>query len=69
MKSVFYPYLLVFLSSELDEESRALQALLSTISKPVVSIHFCCLISFDLFSNSIPMFFCDSVSTNVDENL
>lgn len=30
----------VFLSSELDEEAKALQALLSTVGKPVVSIHF-----------------------------
>lgn len=30
----------VFFSSELDEEAKALQALLSTVGKPVVSIHF-----------------------------
>lgn len=34
----FCTYLLVFISTELDEKSQALQAMLSTISKPVVSI-------------------------------
>lgn len=38
-----------FLFLELDEEAQALQALLSSISKPTVSSHFC--ISSHHFSN------------------
>lgn len=37
MTEMFSP---ICLSSELDEEAKALQALLSTVGKPVVSIHF-----------------------------
>lgn len=48
---VIFPHgALSFLSSELDEEARALQALLSSIGKPLVSIHFSWRLCLDLIS-------------------